>query len=217
MLIPGRSLTELIAKRIPRRRGLTVRLAIVVFAVTTAVTCRASADELADQIREQITAALNVLEQFGDFEHAEAALQEQFDRVIASADHKDKELFRDAAFALRLVEQLKEADEATRLELLKYLQENEAIGSTLAFLIKPDRDDPAKVYSLLEKLRQRHGAKLDGFANLTAAICVVHEDPFRRRVNENSGQSPDALAIFEYFANPKQHALLVGREVLEDC
>ena len=77
--------------------------------MTTALSCRASADELADQIREQITATLDVLERFGDFEYAQAELQVQFDRVIASADHKDKELFRDAALALRMVEQLKEA------------------------------------------------------------------------------------------------------------
>ena len=203
----------MIATRIPKRRLVTRCLAVVVFATTTAVSCRASADELADQIRGQITDTLETLQQFGDFEHAQAALQEHFDRVIATADHKDKQLFRDAALALRLVEQLKDTDEATRLQLLKYLQENEAIGSTLAFLIKPGRDDPAKVYSLLEKLRQRRGAKLDEFASLAAAICVVHEDPFRRRVNENVGHSPDALAIFDYFVGNEKHMLFGIRAV----
>ena len=125
----------MIVKQIPRRRGLTRCLAIVAIALATAVSGRASADELADQVRAQITATLNALQQFGDFVHAQAALQEQFDRVITTAEHNDKQLFRDAALALRMVEQLKESDEATRLELLKYLQDNEAIGSTLAFLI----------------------------------------------------------------------------------
>ena len=92
-------------------------LAIVVFAMTTAVPFRASADELADQIRGQITATLDALEQSEDFEQAQAALQQQFDHVISSVDHKDKQLFRDAALALRMVRQLKQTDESVRVEL----------------------------------------------------------------------------------------------------
>ncbi|MCH7847327.1 MAG: hypothetical protein IIB53_03085 [Planctomycetes bacterium] len=206
-------MTELIVTLIPRRRVITQYLAIVVFAMTTVVSRHASADELADQIRGQTTAALDALEQSGDFEQAQAALQQQFDQVIASADRKDKQLFRDAAFALRMVRQLKQVDEAVRVELLKYLQDNAALATTLAFLIKPDRDDPAKVYALLNKLRNHRADRLDDYANLVAAICVVHEDPFRRRVNENVGQSPDALAIFDYFVANEKRMLFGIRDV----
>ncbi len=203
----------MIVTPIPRRRCITRCLAIVVFATTTVASRHASADELADQVRGQITATLDALEQSGDFEQAQAVLQQQFDHVIASADRKDKQLFRDAAFALRLVRQLKQADETVRVELLKYLQENAALASTLSFLIKPDRDDPGKVYALLNELRKHRADRLDDYANLVAAICVVHEDPFRRRVNENVGQSPSPLAIFDYFVANEKRMLFGIRDV----
>jgi hypothetical protein len=46
---------------------------------------------------------------------------------------------------------------------------------------------------------------LEEYATLTAAICVVHDRPLSRRINENGAKSPEALAVFDYFVkNEKQ-------------
>ena len=48
---------------------------------------------------------------------------------------------------------------------------------------------------------------MDAYANLVAAICVVHDEPLTRHVNENKVSSPDPLAIFDYYvANEKSMA-----------
>ena len=46
-------------------------------------------------------------------------------------------------------------------------------GNTLVFLIKPEQK-PAKIFELLKRLRDERGPLLEKYANLTAAICVVH-------------------------------------------
>jgi hypothetical protein len=127
---------------------------------------------LADDVFGRIEAALAALQEAGDFEAAAARLQEQFDQVIARADAGDKDLFREAAFALRLVEQLKEAEGTERLQLLAFLRAHDDLAASVAFLVKPGQEKPAEVYALLDRLRRRGGETIAPYAQLTAAICV---------------------------------------------
>jgi hypothetical protein len=150
-------------------------------------------------IREQIKKSLDDLQSSGDFAAAEAGLQKTFDQTIAYSLAKDPDIIRDADFALRLVHQLQSVPgKERRLELFKFLRANESLSRILAFLIIP-KQDPAAVYALLDRLREKRGDQLDKFASLTAAICVVHDRPLHRQINESEVHSPDPLAIFDFY------------------
>lgn len=157
-----------------------------------------SSPPLPKAISAAIAARLDRLAGDGDFAAALADLNTIFDQVIAWAMPKDLDVFREAAFAVRLVSQLSQAPPGARMELLKYLRASDNLARTLVFLVRPG-DRPADVYALLDRLRRERGAILDRYASLTAAICVVHDRPFERRVNENRVSAPDAVAIFDYY------------------
>lgn len=149
--------------------------------------------------REHIKKTLDELQTSGDFFAAADQLQTIFDQTVAYALPKDTDVIRDADFALRLVHQLRSVpDKTRRLELFKFLRANESLSRTLAFLIIP-KQDPAPVYALLDRLREKRGEQLDKFASLTAAICVVHDRPLKRHINENEVNAPAPLAIFDFY------------------
>lgn len=165
-------------------------------------------------LKERITAALDALEEDGDFAKAEDELREFFAHVGARAPVAGHEAFVESAFALRLVRQLGATGvrpqrrrrpaagggpPAGRVGLLKYLRANDRLARAMAFTVRAAGERPRAVYDLLEKLRKTHGEKLNTYAYLAAALCVVHDEPLKRRVNENTAAAPDPLAIFKYY------------------
>ena len=114
------------------------------------------------------------------FPPAITALRTLFDQVIVHCPDDRLDAFREADFALRLVMQVQGVPAATRAELLPFLRKNDALAKTLIFLIRADCEKPAQIYTLLDKLRQKRADQLDKYANLVAAICVVHNRPLQR-------------------------------------
>ena len=163
-------------------------------------------------VRTGVAEKLSALQEDGDYSKAQRDLLAIFDQVIACGLAKDLDAFREAAFAVRLVEQLQAVPEGKRQDLLKYLRANDNLARTLVFLIRP-KDKPADVYAMLEKLREKYSAQLDRFATLTAAICVVHDRPLQRRVNENKADAPDPVALFAFYAGNENRMLFGLRNV----
>jgi len=76
----------------------------------------------------------------------------------------------------------------------------------MASTVQPD-DKITAVYDLFDKLRTQRPDQMDAYANLVASICVVHDEPLKRNVNENKVTAPDPIAIFDYYvANEKSMA-----------
>jgi hypothetical protein len=149
----------------------------------------------------RVKTALDKLEADGDFAAAQESLLKTFATVVGYGTEKHVAAFHAAAYGLRLAEQLENVDGG--VEMLKFLRKNAQLGRTLAFLISP-KDDPKEVYRQLAALRVKHEKELETYAQLAAAICVVHDRPMTRRVNENRRISADPVAIFEYYvANEK--------------
>lgn len=167
---------------------------------------------LAARIRTDIQEALKQLQDSGGFDAARKSLQASFDQVIAYADPADRALFRDAAFADRLVEFVAQADPATRSATLRFLLENQDLAGELVFLVKKE-DKPAGVFATLARLREKREKSLNAYANLAAAICVVHDQPMVRRINENAATSADPVAIFDYYVANEQRLLFGVKEV----
>lgn len=187
-------------------------LVFVLAALSQAAVPRTKPPELDQLVQASITASLDQLEEDGDFVKASADLSSLFDQVIVFAPKKKLDVFRDAAFALRLVKQLQAVPTSKRIELLKYMRANRALAGSLVFLMR-DCNSPEDVYALLARLREKHAKDLEAYAALTAAICVVHDRPLSRHLNENETRSPDAIAIFDYYKTNEARMALGVRTV----
>jgi hypothetical protein len=153
----------------------------------------------------KVSEILNSIKADDDFPRARQALSHLFDEVIAFAPDTDLDSFREAAFAVRLTSQLAQAPTGQRAELLAYLRTNDTLAQSLVFLIKPEDKLPG-LYALLNRLRAKH-TDLNNHAALTAAICVVHDQPLSQRVNENKVDAPDPVDLFEFFASSRRAAM----------
>jgi len=178
-------------------------------------TATAPAAPLAETVRQRAAAALDALEREGDFDKAAAELGELLADVAAEAPADDPAPFIEAAFALRLARQLGDGkpDSARRRELLKYLRANDRLARALAFCVRQDEERARGVYDLLERLRGTFGEQLGQYAYLAAAVCVVHDVPLTRALNENEVTAPDAEEIFRYFVENERHMLFGVKDV----
>jgi len=158
-------------------------------------------------VRERIDAAFDRAEETGDLVDLEIALEAVFDSVIAHVDSQRPEVFVEAAFAKRLAAHLARADAADAMELLPSLRANIGFAKALAFAAKPDQEDMKRVYALANRFRKERGEYLNMYPFFAAAICIVHDEPFSRRYNENVGRAPDPIVLFDFYrAFEKQQA-----------
>lgn len=121
------------------------------------------------------------------------------DALLPGLDRAPKHDLIRAGLAARLQAQLVTLPPEERTALVEFLREHEALATELAFLMVP-QDDPAAAYRVLARLIEAHGEQVAEFAPLTAAICVVHDQPRPRRVNENTVPLLDAVELFGYYA-----------------
>jgi hypothetical protein len=157
-----------------------------------------ASDQFAASISAASDSIFKEIQDNGDFAAGLTSLQVIFDQVVAFGATTDKKLFRDAALNLRLATLVSQAEESQRVELLEFLLSNPSLAGTLAFVVKPE-DKPADVLAVLARLRAAHEKKLNAHATLIAALCVVHDRPLTRQINENSATAPDVVRLFEYF------------------
>ena len=131
-----------------------------------------------------------------DFAGARAGLEKALDLFAAYGMERNGAALRETAYALRVVRQLEKVE--GRGEVLAFVRKNETVGHALAFLIS-EQENPAPVYALLNRLREKHPKEVETYASLAAAVCVVHASPLTRHINENQVKSPEALEVFEYY------------------
>jgi len=156
-------------------------------------------------VRERIKVIFDRLERDGDFREADRAVSRLRDRVIARAPLDEPELFREADLAWRTVRYVSNADTSGRVELFRFLRKAARLQAAVAFAIRPG-DRVARAYGVVDRLRRKHGEPLDRYANLVAALAVVHDtkpDPTRDR----------PLELFEYYVRNENKMLMGLRHV----
>jgi len=199
------------------KRGMRAAFLAVVLALATLPALgqnrapAARAPDVHKAVTTRVKESLDAIQDAKDFDAARLKLGTLFDEVIAFAPATDAEAFREADFSLRLITQLSEAPEENRVKLLAFLRKHDQLAQDLVFLVKPENKLKG-VYGLLDRLREKYGDELGPLAGLTAAVCVVHDRPYRFRINENNVQAPDGVAIFEYFrANQKSMVFPIAK------
>ncbi len=89
-------------------------------------------------------------------------------------------------------------------EVLSRFAEHPNFTNELGLLVKP-ADKAANVLVLADLLMRERSAQIERYPALAATLCVVHDDQggdaLERRINENTPQASDPLAIFDFFVN----------------
>jgi hypothetical protein len=158
-------------------------------------------------VRVELAATMEAVAGGGSADEGRAATDALLDRVIAWGGPEDQELLRDVVLARRLlgfVATLPADDQAAAAGFLTRVPDT---ARRLAFLVRPEVDDVPRVMRVLSRLAAIGGDRIDAYADLVAAICVVHDRPVSRRVNENMVSAPPPEAIFEYFVANERRLL----------
>ncbi|TVQ60958.1 MAG: hypothetical protein EA378_10320 [Phycisphaerales bacterium] len=88
--------------------------------------------------------------------------------------------------------------EKARFGSLGAVGRSPAFATELGLLIR-DQNDAAGVMGLALRLAESREREVQRYPNLAAAVCVVHDRPWTRRINENTVRAPEALDAFDYF------------------
>jgi hypothetical protein len=168
---------------------------------------------IAQHYRPLLDADLERIANGGDVDAGSKSLQHVFDDIAVRADAGEHDLFIDAAAAMRLTWLVYGAEESTRAPMMEFLLEHDEFARALAFTADPGADDVDAMFALIERLRERHADSLDSYASLAAAICVVHDKPLKRGINENMTVAPDPVALYEYFVVNEEHLVFPVRNM----
>jgi hypothetical protein len=205
-------------------RGIIRRFAIIVVIATSFVfTGRTSAltraqaaatqqsAKLGTAVNEALGAAYEKAKS-GDFDQASAQADQAFGWLVAYGSASNEQAFRDAAFARRLLSQLKKLEEPTRSDLFAYLRAHDEIAQMMAFGLA-DGKDGKDAYQLLDRLRKKYPAAVEKLPNLAVAISLTHDKKIELHLNENKVTSTDPLALFEYFGRNENRMFFGLRNV----
>jgi hypothetical protein len=155
-------------------------------------------EPLAVHTRAQIAELLDGVEAGGELAPAIERARAIFDEAIAYAPLDRPEAIRDAALALRMLEQLNAATTVARVPLLQYLRASGELASMVAFMVTPD-DEVDRVYWRLSKIVDAFPEEAAALPALTAAISVTHEQPASKPHGPPVVSNP--VEIFGYFRN----------------
>ncbi len=184
------------------------RAIFIAFLFMLAAPSASARDRLGAWVHAQHIGILAALEDDLDAVAAEARAREVLAAVAFHGTASDDDAWREAAFLARLTGQLAQLGPAERRAVISARREVPGAVRALAFQIG-ERDDVDAAYRLLLDVLEAHGTKQVGrYANLAAALCVVHDaGVVSRRVNENAVVGPEALDVFGYLVSHDRDTL----------
>ena len=153
----------------------------------------------AGAISERVDDIYDRAETSGDFRFATAEAASLLAQVAVWGDDSDDgDAFIEASYAYRLLSLLDQVEGLDRASLLKFMRDQPDFAHDLAFTVRAE-DDPTEVFTMVDRFRNEREDKVNDYATLVSALCVVHDKPLERRINENSVHAPDPIALFDYF------------------
>lgn len=154
-----------------------------------------------DPVVLRVRSALESVAGGGDFAAAAATVSAMWDYTCCNVPVEQVEVFREVASAQRLMADLA-AYTGDKAGMMKFLRASPRLRDALVFQIAGgEGDKPEAVLGVLDELRAKFpAAQLEELANLTAAICVVYDQPVVKHVNENQGVGVTAVEAFRYYS-----------------
>ncbi|MEX2217955.1 MAG: transglutaminase domain-containing protein [Phycisphaerales bacterium] len=173
--------------------------------------------DMGTAVRDRVASILNAAGDDGSFSTLARDLQTLVDQVIAYAPDNTAAL-TEAVAALRLVQQLSQAEEGSRKPLLGFLRKHGELQRTLVFLVR-NGDSTKNVYGVLDRLRAACGDRVGQFPALAAAICVVHDQPIRAQasiraamIEKKPSRTIDPVEVFRYYASREERLVFPVRQ-----
>jgi len=167
---------------------------------------QAQRDVFVNQVNDRV-AELLTLEPGADRKAIEARYHELADLanyVSAHAGPRQDDAMTRAEGALGVFALVIESKTNKAAQVLSNFASHPLFATELGLLVKP-QDKASNVVSIADELMATRSGLVERYPALAAAICVVHDDQsgsvFKRRINENSPEAPDAIAIFDYFVS----------------
>ena len=133
-----------------------------------------------------------------DTKKAREKIDHLFEAAVAYLPKSDLRVLRDIVFVRKLTEQMGKLEEGQVKGVLRIFKKHPRLAYALVYQIKK-ADRLKKVYEILIRLNEKLGKDLDKFANLAAAVCVVHDQRVTHRINENSTTAMDPLVVYAYY------------------
>jgi len=156
------------------------------------------------------TLARSIVDQYtqqGDLPAAQHTARTLLEQVVATASERSGDAFRHAAYTVRLLDFIEAAEPDDPAALVTFFNQHHDLAETLVFLVEP-QDKPVKVLEVLATLREKFGDdKVGEYANLTAALCVVHDREVKRHINENPVTTPGPIDLFKYYTRYERRML----------
>lgn len=133
-----------------------------------------------------------------------AALDEILDEQILKIDPKSTADLELTCAARRLVRQISLIkDIEASAAAVKTLQTHPDVADALAWSLNPKIDETAAAYGVLATLSARFDSRLDRYATLVAALCIVHDSP------RTGGHKPASPAeLFEFFVTNERSMMM---------
>jgi len=167
--------------------------------VVALLTARAWSGGNAPDERPTPSSILAELEETRDWDEARARIDALFDHHLVTLATSDREAWIDAASARRTIHLIGATSPAQRDEILRWLQDHPDVMRALAFAVRPNADEAEGLGGVLRTLIEHRAPGIAEYPELCAALCVVHDEPMVRRINENSARSAHPVHIFDYF------------------
>jgi len=169
----------------------------------------------ADRVRDITDAVLAELAETGNADAAKKRAEALFESLVAYSPispQSDLTALRSAGTLRRVTAMLAEVPAARRKEAAALLRGSPRLREALAWSVTA-KDTPEKVVAVLQRLAVDGPERAEEFANLSAAICVVFDEPVRRTVYKGGGEverlkPPQPQAVFEYFTANEQRMQL---------
>lgn len=150
----------------------------------------------------------------GETSTAFAELHARRDLLVAYGDlTKMAGEFRELARGLRLIDLLRAGDSESRARRAKFLIEHPKFASELAFVLRPDRDKHSEVLNVADKLAAAYPTKIEEFAGLAAACCVVFDETVEDQLNENLVKAPPVEDVFGFLVRSAPAMVLDPRQL----
>ncbi len=173
----------------------------------------ADAPAVAPTVAQKADAILTQLAADGDTAAAHDAANQLLLQTAIYRPTTATDAWAEAGFAISLTRLFVKAELDDPAAVTARLLARPRAARELAYLAEPQGDDLKKVFALFLKLDDAFGPDTDAFPGLTAALCVVHDRPITRHINENQVSATDPLALFRYYRDHEDKMLFGVRDV----
>ena len=168
------------------------------------VSAAGAPDPVVDSVQQRSAEILAVVDDAGSLQQAFTDAGTLADYVAGNVSARQLLALVEAESAYRLLGfMLKHPDAVRGLDglidqTLEPLLATPRFRTRLTMLVH-SRDDLEGVFRVASELARDRAAQVERFPALAAAVCVVHDTPYSRSINENRVESPAPLDIFDYF------------------